>query len=103
MDAATHREVPSEPLERPLRVACFGESHRLRASNTLNMPISSSPSGLFVYTSQAGSNPKFKCSYSLDERIDSELGQLCWTLLRSIQPYLGDHVNIRVRNHLGAV
>lgn len=68
------------------------------------MPISRSRSGLFVYTTQTGtSNPKFKCSYSLDERIDSEVAQLCWTLLHSIQPYLGDQVNINVKNHLGVV
>ncbi len=40
---------------------------------------------------------KLKCSYQLDDRIDAELGQLCWDLLRAIQPYLGDRVDIPLR------
>ena len=47
------------------------------------------------------SMPKFKCNYSLDERIDEQLGQLCWDLLRSIQPYLGDRVNIPLKTRQG--
>lgn len=71
----------------------LGGAGEVRRSGSLEynrMPISRRNSGLSVYSDGAAQpKRKFTCHYELDERIDYELSELSWTLLRRIQSYLG--------------
>jgi len=67
------------------------------------MPYKKQASGLIVYTNEPEKPKPFSCKYELDQRPDHELVNLTQRLYRSIQPFLGDKVNIRLKPRRGAV
>jgi len=60
------------------------------------MPFKKHESGLLIYTREAEKKP-FACRYDLDQRPDRDLVNLTQRLYRSIQPFLGDKSNIRLK------
>lgn len=64
------------------------------------MPLKKRDSGLLIYTDEVEEKP-LACHYDLDQRPDHELVNLTQKLYRSIQPFLGDTVNLRLKPRRG--
>ena len=67
------------------------------------VPYKKHASGLIVFTNEPEKTTPFSCKYDLDQRPDHELVNLTQRLYRSIQPFLGNTVNIRLKPRRGIV